>query len=35
MNDEHAEAGKKLLTHIIERLTTQEVEVSDIKQIPC
>ena len=33
MNDEHAEVGKKLLTHIIERLTTQEVEVSDIKQI--
>jgi len=33
MNEEQSDVGKKLLSHIIERLTTQEVEVSDIKQI--
>ena len=33
MKDDKGEIGKKLLTHIIDRLTTNEVEVSDIKQI--
>lgn len=33
MKDERGAMGKKLLGHIIDRLTTQEVEVSDIKQI--
>jgi len=33
MKDEQGEVGKKLLTHIIDRLATNEVEVSDIKQI--
>lgn len=33
MNEEQSDVGKKLLSHIIERLTTQEVEVSDIKQL--
>ena len=33
MQDDQGEIGKKLLSHIIDRLATNEVEVSDIKQI--